>query len=485
MGILGILKKSENKEVSNEVEKRLIYLIDSHKNSDEKLNMIDGERYFACEHDVLRKEFNESMISEFDNNANREVVKNFRNPNRSNHKQVNPFHHTLVMQKASYLVGKEPTIYLNDDSDGGEGTKFLTDFCDDKFNQAIFDLVIGASNKGVEYLHIYYNDDGEFDYSVVSGDEIIPVYDEKNHNVMKEIIRYYDATVWENNREVKIEKVELWTKKDVTFFTRDKKGDLKLDKKMPHWNETKFIDGVESEVVDRSFGKVPFIPLYNNSKKSSDLQLIKGLVDAYDLVSSEGTNNLLDLVDLYWVIQGYGGETASAISKKLQMNKAVHINDSTGNIEAKQIDLPMSGRLDWLSYLRRDIFNFGMGIDLNSENFTQAQSGVALKIQYSLFALKIQGVVANLKSSILQLLNFALDDFKRGSDIELPSNKIEVILNLNNIIDDAEVMGIIESSQGIISQKTLLGRHPFVSDANEELARILEEKVGKKEGLNE
>ena len=52
------------------------------------------------------------------------------------------------------------------------------------------------------------------------------------------------------------------------------------------------------------WGRVPFIPLRNNEKELTDLQLVKGLIDAYDLVSSEGTNNLLDLVDLYWVIQG-------------------------------------------------------------------------------------------------------------------------------------------------------------------------------------
>lgn len=36
------------------------------------------------------------------------------------------------------------------------------------------------------------------------------------------------------------------------------------------------------------------------------------------MVASEGVNSMLDLVDLYWVIQGYGGDTASAIAKKIK-----------------------------------------------------------------------------------------------------------------------------------------------------------------------
>lgn len=453
-----------------------MYLINSHKNCIEKKQMLEGERYFSCEHDVIYKNFNENIISEFDSKQQKDVVRSFVNPNRSNHHQVNPFHHTLVMQKASYLLGKEPTIYLTEDDLNNSGNSFLTNFCDDKFNQTMFDLVIGSANKGVEYIHIYYDDLGEFSYNVVSAEDIIPIYDEKNHQKIKEIIRYYDIFVWEIDKEVKYEKVEHWTDSDVTFYTRNKSGNLILDKKVPHWEEIRYVDGEEIERVACSFGKVPFIPLSNNGKRSSDLQLIKGLIDAYDLISSEGTNNLLDLVDLYWVIQGYGGEAASAITKKLQTNKAVHINDSSGNIEAKQVDLSMDSRLEWLDILRRDIFNFGMGIDLNSENFTQAPSGVALKFQYSLFTLKIQTITANLKNAISELLNFALDDFVRKNNIELPNGKIQIILNLNNIVDDTETMSIIKSSEGIVSQKTLLGRHPFISDANEEMISIKNER---------
>ena len=87
---------------------------------------------------------------------------------------------------------------------------------------------------------------------------------------------------------------------------------------------------------------MPFIILKNNHKETTDLEAVKGLIDAYDLISSEGTNNIIDLVELYWVIQGYGGDTASAISKKLQINKAVNITDSSGNVEARQVELSMS-----------------------------------------------------------------------------------------------------------------------------------------------
>lgn len=97
------------------------------------------------------------------------------------------------------------------------------------------------------------------------------------------------------------------------------------------------------------------------------------MIDAYDLISSQGTNDLLDLVTLYWSIQGYGGETAGAIARKLQINRAVNVSDSSGSIDAKQIDLPVSGRIEWLKMLRRDIFNFGMGVDTDNDKWVMHQ----------------------------------------------------------------------------------------------------------------
>ena len=72
--------------------------------SEQKRKMREGERYYRCDHDILRKDFRRTTISETKNGA--EELKPFFNPNRSNHHNVNPFHHTLVAQKAAYLVGR-------------------------------------------------------------------------------------------------------------------------------------------------------------------------------------------------------------------------------------------------------------------------------------------------------------------------------------------------------------------------------------------
>ena len=62
--------------------------------------------------------------------------------------------------------------------------------------------VIGAANKGVEYLHVYYDEEGAFRYCIVPAEEVLAVYDEVYQQDLREVIRYYDIPVMENGMSV-------------------------------------------------------------------------------------------------------------------------------------------------------------------------------------------------------------------------------------------------------------------------------------------
>ncbi len=451
----------------------------SDRNDEKKKKMREGERYFRCEQDVLQKDFRQKPIAESQNGIETHM-ENFCNPNRSNHHCVNPFHHTLVVQKAAYLVGREPTITVK----GKKQEEFaaeLATFCDEELNCTLYQWVVGASNKGVEYLHVYYNEEGNFCYSIVPAEEMIVFYDEVHPKEIEEAIRYYDITVLEKGKETYRRKVEWWTKEDVTYYTENADGVFRQEKKLPHWRVSSFDDGEETECISHGWGRVPFIPLRNNSREMTDLELIKGLVDAYDFISSEGTNNLLDLVDLYWVIQGYGGEAASAIARKLQVNKAVQISDSSGKVEARQVELPVEGRLAWLKALRKDIFHFGMGVDTDTENWGKAPSGIALQFQYSMFYLKINEIMPEIRKACKELFRFVVEDWNRRDGGKRNWKDIQIVLNTSGITDDMQSVQMIRESLGLVSEKTLLGKHPFVEDVNTELLQLKAERKEKEE----
>lgn len=454
--------------------KDLKTLIENDRYSPQKRKMLEGEQYYIGEHDILKKDFTCSKISETDEKG-QEIITEFENPNRSNHHNINAFHKILVDQKVSYILGKEPTISIKDAENKPELKAYesiLADFADDTFNEVMQELAAGASNKGSEYLHIYYDKKGAFRYCVISAAQCIPIYSKDDPNELDQLIRYYGKKEIQDGKYYLKNKVEHWTKDSITYY-EEKDGKLISNMCCPHWFTTFYMNGALVKQEPHTWGRVPFIPLKNNAKMTTDLECIKGLIDAYDLISSEGTNNFLDLIDLYWVISGCGGENAKVIANKLKINKAVNVQGfDGGHIEAKQVELPVTGRLEFLKMLRRDIFHFGMGVDTDNDKFGNAPSGVSLKFQYTLLDLKAQAMSARLRKAIKELLWFFTEDYNRKNHTNYDSSLIQVQLNKTMITNDMETVTMIQNSKGIVSDKTLLGAHPFVSDINAELEEL-------------
>ena len=137
--------------------------------------------------------------------------------------------------------------------------------------------------------------------------------------------------------------------------------------------------------------------------------------------------------------------------KNFHFNIAVHISDSSGKIEAKQVELPVSGRLEYLKMLRKDIFHFGMGIDVDSDKFGTAPSGVSLKFQYTLLDQKAGNMIAKLKKAIKELLWYVTEDYNSKNNTNYDANLIKVDINKNMITNDAELVSMIQASKGIVS----------------------------------
>ncbi len=451
-----------------------------------KKDMFLGEKYYNAEQDSIHKQYNEVTVSETEetDGYEKEVMRTFKNPNRSNHHNVNCFHRLLVDQKVSYIAGREPTISVS----GSETNKTLKPYADmvseaadENFNEVLQDWITGASNKGYEVLHFYYDNEGELKYCIVPAEEVILIYDSAFQRELEQVIRYYTVKVVKGGVEYLRRKVEWWTKENITYYAEKEENIFVLDpdypvNPLPHWYDINLINGMEKRRTPHFWGRVPFIVLENNRNRTTDLKPVKGLIDAYDYISSEGTNNLLELVELYWVIQDYGGETAGAIARKLQINRAVNITDSSGNVEAKQVSLPVNERIEFLKMLRHDIYHFGMGIDVDNENFGTAPSGVALQFRYANLRHKCENMVPRLKRAIKEFFWFITEDYNRKNGTAFDSSKIKVTINYSQIANDAETVSIINQSEGIISRKTQLENHPFVTDVNEEIKRLEEEE---------
>jgi len=464
--------------ISNIIKQILKDDMDNHA----KKMMIVGERYYNGQHDILDHDFRASTVYEDDQTAyGTQIV----NENNSNHHNVHNIYQQQVDQKTAYIIGKPPSITV----EGAEKDSKLKAFedritavsSDEEFADKLNDYITSASNKGVEWLHFYYDKNSLLHYTITPAEGIIPYYDTDYQEELTELIRYYSIVVINNGNEELRKKVEWWTKQDVTYYEETEKGEYVLDiTRRPnphaHWYNITTVDGVEKSVEPQSWGRVPFIPLFNNSRHSSDLMRIKGLQDAYNLISSATTNNQIDLVELYWLVQGYGGETAKAIQRKLQINKAVNISDPSGKITAEQVTLSVSDRIAWLKLLRDDMFRIGLAVDIDDDKLGNAPSGVSIAFMYTPLDLKSNMLIIKLKKAMKGFFWFITQDIniKEGTDYD--SSLVLFDVKKSRITNEQETIQMIRDSQGLVPDTILLAKHPLVDDVNQAIADLKAQK---------
>ena len=189
--------------------------------SPQKQHMGEGVRYYNCVHD----------IGDHRNFYWLDGVK-IEDETKSNVKVPHPFHKILVDQKAAYLVGNPVVVsvsepYIEDpgnptpkeeaeQADADAFQESLLDQISEDFDDLLGDWVIGASNKGIEWVHFYVSPDGDLEYCIIPAEQIIPVYDTQYEKELMYVIRFYTYDLIDEKGVSQTRyKVEWWSKTDV------------------------------------------------------------------------------------------------------------------------------------------------------------------------------------------------------------------------------------------------------------------------------
>jgi SPP1 family phage portal protein len=468
----------------------------------QRLFMAVGERYYVGEQDILGHDFRRSEVydttpaDESSDGKEHDTISTVINKNNSNMHNVHNFHKLLVDQKVAYIAGKAPTIAISDTAgDAGQQAyqnALMPYTTGDDFPDTLTSWIQGAANKGIEWLQVYYDLQGNLQYSIVPGGEVIAFYDSSHQKSLEDIVRFYMFDVVTGSQTVKRHKIEWWTAQDVTYYVEDEQGNYLLDptftmNPMPHWFDVTSVDGMVQSQEAQNWGRVPFIPLHNNDGDFSDLGGeknghgfgIKSLIDAYNMISSTSTNNQIDLVELYWVIQGYGGEIASQVAKKLQINKAITVDaDSSGQsgVTAQQITLSVDERVNWLNMLRSDIFRLGQGIDIYDDSLGNDTSGAAIAFHYEPLDEKANVMILKLKKALKELFWYFTEDINRKQGTQYDSSKVTVAINKSRITNDLALVQLIMQSRGLVPDNLLLAAHPLVDDVNQAIKDMAEQQ---------
>ncbi len=73
------------------------------------------------------------------------------------------------------------------------------------------------------------------------------------------------------------------------------------------------------------FGRIPFIAFPNNNRYRGCLSSIKGQIDAYDIVVSGYVNDVMDIQQVIYILENYGGTDLSDFIDDLKRFKTVAV----------------------------------------------------------------------------------------------------------------------------------------------------------------
>lgn len=378
------------------------------------------------------------------------------------------FHGLLVNQKASYMFTAPPIFDLGEK----KANKDLVKFLGDKYPKVCKDLCIEASNCTVGWLHVWCDKKSTWKYAIVPAEQVIPVWSDSLEKELLGVFRSYQNIDDETGDAYII--YEYWNETECAAY-RLKAGD-ELDQLLPY--QMFLADPMLCEYADtyrHGVGEVPFFPFFNNNIDTDDLKNIKPLIDTYCKVFSGFVNDLEDIQEVIFVLTNYGGADLGQFLRDLKDYKAIQIEsegdgDHSG-VSTLTIELPVEAREKLLEITRKCIFEQGMGVDPDPQNFGNS-SGVALKFLYALLEQKAGLQETEFRLGFGQFIRCVC----RLNGISIKDDTIVQTWTRTSVQNDQELSQIATQSKGIVSDETIVAHHPWVDDPEKEMELLQEQE---------
>lgn len=389
--------------------------------------------------------------------------------NLANNKLANAFVRKLVDQKVGYLLGKPLSIQTTNDQ--------YADAWDTIFDNALYRRMQStgkeAVNKGIAWWFVYYDEAGILRFRKMRSEEIIPLWADEAHTILDVVIRDYEVIVYEGLQRKTVRKIEWWDTTGVRRYVVDGTGlipDVEAEDAGAHF--TVIVNGKEQPM---NWERVPFICWKYNEEEQPLVEIIKSLVDDYDRNKSDNSNNLEDLPDSIYKVKNYSGTDPSEFRKNLAIYRTGFV-DGDGDIDTLQLAINVEAYKTHMEQARKDIYEFGRGVDTQGVDIGSAPSGIALKFLYSDLDLDANLMETEFQASLEQLRWFVDTHLYNTTGKDYSGEDLEFIFNRDMPIDEASIITAIKDSVGILSDETLVAQHPWVRNVQDEIDRLKKQK---------
>lgn len=450
----------------NKLSKYATVLIDW-INSDKRREMLVARDYYYGKQDILNRErvvMNEAgELSPVHNLPNNRLVDNQ--------------YSKLVDQKTNYALGKPITLATPNDT----YLEALQEIFDKRTSRQIRKLGEEAISSGIAWLYPYYNEQGDFKFKVFPGYEVMPIWFDNTHTDLAEAVRYYADTLLDDNGQLKnVNVCEIFTTNGIDRYILEG-STLKPHPTEPHINYIKFRD------AEFNWNRLPLIPFKYNDKEIPLIRRVKGLQDSLNQVLSDFQNNMEeDPRTTILVLKNYDGQNIPEFRRNLATYGVVKVrtvDGVQGGVETLRIEVNAQNYQAILMQLKRSIIENGRGFDAKEERMDGDPNQMNIESMYTDIDLDVNQMETEFQAGFEDLKWFIDQHLIHIGKGDFSNEQIEFIFNRDIFINEDAIIDNCVKSVGIISNKTIVARHPWVGNLQHEMKLIEEDKKAELEEM--
>ena len=436
------------------------------KGSPERALQIKGFMYYDNEHDILKRK--RTMIGD---DGKLQEVENLPN----NHIIDNQYA-KLVNQKTNYLFGQPFAV----ETDNEQYAELLQKVFDKKFMRTIKRSGKYAYNGGIAWLYPFYNNDGELDFRLFPGYEILPFWADSEHEHLQGAVRLYVVNGYENKQHKQIQKVEVFSIEGIRCYILD--GSKLIPDMTANEQECSY---VMANGQPLNWSRIPLIPLKVNDQETPLLKKVKSLQDGINVMLSDFENNMQeDARNTILVLKNYDGTNLGEFRKNLATYGAVKVRydeSQKGGVETLEIQVNADNYKAIIEIFKKAIIENGMGYDAKDDRLSGNPNQMNIQSMYSDIDIDANDTETEYQAAFDEILWFVNAHLANTGKGNFEGQKVNIIFNRDILINESEVIDNCSKSMGILSLKTVIGQHPWVDDPQKELERLEEQRQKEQE----
>lgn len=463
MGILNIFKHPDlpkpNSESTNSDIRYLELVLRKWLDSPERQEQLLAEKYYDGDHDILKRE--KKVIGA---DGNLVAITNV-----PNNRLVDNQFRKLVDQKTNYVLGKPLTIATDKD----EYLKLLTKIFSKKVHRQLRTLARNAVEGGIAWLYPYYDENRNFNLTVFPAHEICPVWKDKAHTILDCAMHFYSEEIIDKNGGTSlIYHADLFTTYGITHFRYQ--GSSLIPEEVPH---TDYLYVGENGY---NWTRLPLIPFKYNDKEIPLIRAVKDLQDSLNQVLSDFQNNMEeDPRNTILVLKNYDGTNIPEFRQNLAtygVIKVTTVDGVQGGVETLKVDVDAQNYQAILMQLKRAIVENGRGFDAKEERMDGDPNQMNIESMYTDIDLDVNAMETEFQAGFEELKWFIDQHLIHIGKEDYTEENVAFVFDRDIFInEDAKIENCVKS-KGIVSDKTLLTRHPWVENLEHELKQIEEDK---------